>query len=229
MPRPRRLNIPDIPQHVTQRGNNRQPCFFRDKDRQTYLSLLETASQRRECAVHAYVLMTNHVHLLVTPTTPDGISRLMQDIGREFVRYINRSYQRSGTLWEGRFRSCLVDSDSYCLACYRYIELNPVRAALVEGPGEYRWSSYRANALGVADPLIKPHERWLSLGHNANCRYRAYRKLFSNQLPTTLLSQIRHQCRKGLPLGARSFKKQIESQLQIKLGDGKVGRPAKSE
>jgi putative transposase len=227
MPRPRRLNIPDIPQHVTQRGNNRQVCFFGDEDRHIYLSLLEKASLRRECAVHAYVLMTNHVHLLVTPAIPDGVSRFMQDIGREYVRYINTAYRRSGTLWEGRFRSSLIDSDAYCLICYQYIELNPVRAAMVEGPNEYRWSSYHANALGLPDPLITPHQQWLSLGSDASSRSHAYSDLFAEQPTASILNKIRYHNRKGLPLGDTSFKKQIESQLQTKLGSGKIGRPPK--
>jgi len=125
MPRPQRLNLPNIPQHVTQRGNNRQRCFFNDDDRYRYLEILENAARHRDCAIHAYVLMTNHVHLLVSPTSPDGVSRLMQDIGRAYVRHINKTHKRTGTLWEGRFKSSLVDSEAYCLICHRYIELNP--------------------------------------------------------------------------------------------------------
>ena len=226
MPRPQRLNLPNIPQHVTQRGNNRQQCFFDDSDRYRYLAILESAACRRGCAVHAYVLMTNHVHLLVTPTSPDGVSKLMQDIGREYVRHINKTRKRTGTLWEGRFKSSLVDSESYCLVCHRYIELNPVRAGMVDDPANYPWSSYSANALGMVNSLLTPHELWLSLGSDGNSRCREYRALFSERLPEAVLEEIRHDNCKGLPLGRASFKAWLESQLQIKLGTGKVGRPS---
>jgi putative transposase len=229
MPRPPRLNLPGIPQHVTQRGNNRQACFFDDEDRIAYLSLLGKAAHVRGCEIHAYVLMTNHVHLLVTPTTPDGVSRLMQDIGREYVRRINGLYRRSGTLWEGRFKSSLVDSERYGLICYRYIELNPVRAKMVGHPGDYRWSSFAANALGQTDPLLTPHPMWLALGKTNRRRCNAYRELFMNDMLQSKLEAIRYSNRKGLPLGSEAFKAQVEARLKIKLKTGKVGRPAQSK
>ncbi|MBT8048323.1 MAG: transposase [Xanthomonadales bacterium] len=229
MPRPRRLNLIGIPQHITQRGNNRQVCFFDDHDRFTYLELLRRAAQRRSCDIHAYVLMTNHVHILMTPSVADGASRLMQDVGREYVRYINGLYRRSGTLWEGRFKSSLVDSADYCLICHLYIELNPVRAAMVQSPADYRWSSHHFNALGREDDLITPHEEWMALGRDKQSRCTAYRTLFDQTLGDERIEQIRYSNRKGLPLGRKSFRAQIETQLQIKLGTGKVGRPPKSE
>ena len=228
MPRPPRLNLVGFPQHITQRGNNRQACFFLTEDRLTYLKLMDRAARRRDCRIHAYVLMTNHVHILATPLKVNGISRLMQDIGREYVRYINSSYRRSGTLWEGRFKSSLVDSAEYCLICYRYIELNPVRAAMVDKPDDYRWSSYRCNALGQDDKLIKPHEEWMALGVDHRSRCAAYGALFDDAPQKSQIDEIRYSNRKGLPLGRESFKTQIENQLQIKLGSGKVGRPPKS-
>ncbi len=227
MPRPRRLNLAEIPQHITQRGNNRQVCFFGDEDRLTYLEILERSAARRTCAIHAYVLMTNHVHILATPLVPDAVSRLMQDVGREYVRYINRTYKRSGTLWEGRFKSSLVESNAYCLICYRYIEQNPVRAGMVTDESNYRWSSYRCNALGIENGLIAPHQNWLSLGRNSTERCDTYRALIKDQPTPEVLKQIRYGNRKGLPLGSKSFKEQIEAQLHIKLGTGKVGRPPK--
>jgi len=151
----------------------------------------------------------------------------MQDIGREYVRYINSKYQRSGTLWEGRFRTSLVDSEAYCLVCYRYIELNPVRAGMVATPDEYNWSSYSANGLGVPDELLSPHPTWLSLGKNAKDRRKAYRELFEYALSESELEAIRYGNRKGLPLGSEEFRARIESQLQVKLGTGRVGRPAR--
>lgn len=227
MPRPPRLNLPGIPQHVTQRGNNRQACFFDDQDRVTYLSLVGAAAVRRSCAIHAYVLMTNHVHLLVTPANPDGVSRLMQDIGREYVRQVNARYRRSGTLWEGRFKSSLVDSERYCLICYRYIELNPVRANIVLHPADYRWSSYAANARGMADPLLTPHPQWRALGPDQGRRCRAYRELFACGPQRSELEAIRRSNRKGLPLGSDAFRENIEAELGIRLGNRKVGRPGK--
>ncbi len=229
MPRPRRLNLPGIPQHITQRGNNRQSCFFDDEDRLVYLDLLGKAAARRCCDVHAYALMTNHVHILATPLEADGVSRLIQDVGREYVLHINRTYRRSGTLWEGRFRSSLVDSARYCLICYRYIELNPVRAGMVDLPGQYRWSSYRCNAMGRKDELITPHEEWSALGADGRSRCAAYSALFEQALQEPYIDEIRYSNRKGLPLGRESFKTQIATALHIKLGSGKVGRPPKSE
>jgi putative transposase len=172
--------------------------------------------------------MTNHAHLLATPSIPDGVSRLMQDIGREYVRYVNKTYRRSGTLWEGRFKSSLVDSEAYCLVCHRYIELNPVRAGMVDDLADYRWSSYATNALGKESSLHTPHALWLSLGSDTDSRCRAYRALFSESLPESVLEEIRYDNRKGLPLGRPIFKCLVESQLQIKLGTGKVGRPSKT-
>ena len=157
MPRPTRLNIPGVPQHVTQRGNNRQACFYTDEDYRLYLDLLNATCRTHDCSLHAYVLMTNHVHLLITPSTPEGVSRVIQDLSRDFVRTINRSYRRTGTLWEGRFKSSLVDTNRYCLICYRYIELNPVRAGMVEHPSEYPWSSYASNAEGRVNKLLIQH------------------------------------------------------------------------
>ena len=149
MPRQLRYNLPGIPQHVIQRGNNRQATFFSDEDYMRYLADLKSACDQHQCEVHAYVLMTNHVHLLMTPHNGDGIAKTMQSLGRRYVVYINQTYRRTGTLWEGRYKAALIDSENYLLTCYRYIELNPVRAeGMVDHPGKYRWSSYRANALG---------------------------------------------------------------------------------
>ena len=146
MPRKPRFNIVGIPQHVIQRGNNREPCFYSEQDYQRYLKDLSDSAKKHDCRIHAYVLMTNHVHLLVTPMVEHGISNMMQALGRRYVYYINKNYQRSGTLWEGRYKASLIDNERYLLTCMRYIELNPVRAKMVEHPGEYPWSSYQANA-----------------------------------------------------------------------------------
>jgi len=172
--------------------------------------------------------MTNHVHLLITPEIPTGVSLVLRDLGRDYVRQINKAYQRTGTMWEGRFKSSLVDSETYCLACYRYIELNPVRAGIVKHPSEYRWSSFNANAHGGLSGLLTPHESWLALGDDEVCRQTAYRELFKEALDLHQIESIRHGVQKGIPTGNARFKRKIEVALSIKLGDGKRGRPKKS-
>ena len=229
MPRPARLNIPGIPQHVTQRGNNRQACFYADDDYRLYLELLQDACRAHACSLHAYVLMTNHVHLLLTPSTPDGVSSVMCDLGRDFVRTINRRYNRTGTLWEGRFKSSLVDINHYCLMCYRYIELNPVRAGMVSHPADYRWSSFHSNGLGKSDALISPHDCWLFLGEDDLGRAASYRVLFDDALKQTELELIRHSVNTGLPTGNDRFRRDIEKALSTRLGQGKRGRPKKTK
>ena len=164
MPRPRRIDAPGYPQHVVQRGNNRQRVFFADGDRVAYLRLLCHHADQQHCRVHAYVLMDNHVHLLATPDLCGGLSRMMQAVNRTYVRRVNDRQGRTGTLWEGRFHSTVVDTDRYLLACQRYIELNPVRAGKVAHPGDYRWSSYRANARGRPNALLEPHSAFERMG-----------------------------------------------------------------
>ena len=164
MPRRPRLSLAGIPWHIIQRGNNRSACFYADDDYRKYLDTLKEQAIKFDCAIHAYALMTNHVHLLLTPARQDSAALLMKHLGQRYVQYINRCYRRSGTLWEGRFRSCLTQSEDYVLACYRYIELNPVRANMVQCPGDYPWSSYRANGDGRANPLLTPHAEYLRLG-----------------------------------------------------------------
>ena len=178
MARMPRVVVPGYPLHVTQRGHNREPIFFTPQDRETFLVDLSEAAAQQGCAVHAYALMTNHVHLLLTPAEADGPSRLMQALGARYVGHVNRAYGRTGTLWDGRFRSSVLDSDRYFVACSRYIELNPVRAGLVSDPGDYRWSSFRANALGETDAVLTPHPLYLGLGATAAARQQAYRSLF---------------------------------------------------
>ncbi len=208
-----RLNIPNIPQHVIQRGNNRTACFFAETDYHLYLAKLQEYSEQFSVQVHAYVLMTNHVHLLLTPSTSHGVSRLMQSLGRFYVQYINKTYQRSGTLWEGRYKSTLVDSDNYFLSVSRYIELNPVRANMVEHPIDYPWSSFRVNALAKASTFINYHPSFEQLGKNAAECCNNYLLLFDKQISTIELDNIRHCTNKNWVLGSDKFKSQIESQL----------------
>lgn len=181
-----RICPPGVPQHIIQRGNNRQACFASDEDFSHYAYWLAEYSNEFDVAVHAWVFMTNHVHLLATPMGENGLSSLMQALGRRYVRYFNYAYQRSGTLWEGRFKSCVVEAEHYLLTCMRYIELNPVRANMVSQPEQYRWSSYHANGLGKAINLCRPHDVYTRLGKTRADRLQAYRELFKYHMARTI-------------------------------------------
>jgi putative transposase len=206
-----RIVVPGQSLHVIQRGNNRQPVFYRDEDYHVYLETLQQAAVSHGCAIHAYVLMGNHVHLLLTPDNSKGPSRLMQAIGRCYVRYVNKKYRRTGTLWEGRFKSALIDSERYLLTCARYIELNPVRAGIVEHPGDYRWSSYRCNAIGQNDVVVVPHPMYEQLGFNTAKRRSVYRALFANNIDNSELESIRNGTRAGDVVGNDKFQKRIQA------------------
>jgi putative transposase len=225
MARKPRFNIPGSAQHVIQRGNNRSACFFTDADYRVYLESLREARETCDCDIHAYVLMTNHVHLLVTPRGDHGVSRMMQSLGRRYVRYFNKRHCRTGTLWEGRYRSSLVDTGSYVLACYRYIEFNPVRAGLVGSPGDYRWSSHRAVAFGQPDGLVTLHDALLNLGSDDTSRRKAYRGLFEAPMTGTELDEIRLAVNREGVLGSEVFKRRLEQKSGRRIGPGKPGRP----
>jgi putative transposase len=225
MPRKPRFALPGVPQHVIQRGNNRSSCFFAEQDYCRYLEYLDRASRRHGCRIHAYVLMTNHVHLLLTPLVEHGIGKMMQTIGRCYVRYVNETHGRSGTLWEGRYKACLIDSDPYLLSCMRYVELNPVRAGVVRHAGDYRWSSYGANAQARNDPMITPHPLYIALGARASDRQNAYRELFSSQVDGGFVHDIRDALNHELVLGRSRFKDSVEAITQRQTRLGKPGRP----
>lgn len=191
MPRPPRHIVPDVPLHITQRGVDRGATFLDDDDFAFYRLCLHQASTRTRCAVHAYVLMTNHVHLLVTPSDAKGPTRMMQSLGRRYVRYFNDRYRRTGALWEGRYRAARVDTAPYFFACSRYIELNPLRAGLAADPGKYPWSSFRHNAGAEDDPILMPHPLYAALGAARAARCAAYRALFATELSSNLLATIR--------------------------------------
>lgn len=227
MARLNRLCPAGIPQHIIQRGNNRQVCFNGDEDMVAYAGWLKEFSVKFQVDIHAWVFMTNHVHLLATPRIENGISKMMQSLGRQYVRYFNYTYKRSGTLWEGRFKSCVIQSADYLLKCYRYIELNPVRASMVNYPDEYRWSSYHANALGVQSALCTPHDEYLQLGNSAEERMIAYRALFQICLEPDFLREIRESVHKSLALGENRFKQQIEANFKRRVSPLKVGRKPK--
>ncbi|MEH6649358.1 MAG: transposase [Motiliproteus sp.] len=207
-----RLSLPGVPQHVVQRGNNRHACFFSDQDYPLYLDWLQHYANTYQVKIHAYVLMTNHVHLLLTPLDTDAVSRMMQALGRCYVRYVNTTYRRTGTLWEGRFRSTLVDSERYFLVVSCYIELNPVRAAMVEHPAEYPWSSYRSNALGDSSDLLTPHSCYTGLGAAPELRQSHYRGLFDQIIAERTLLHIQQATDKAWVLGDQRFIDQVEAQ-----------------
>jgi REP-associated tyrosine transposase len=208
-----RYTVPGQPQHVIQRGNNRSGLFATTTDYQFFRDCLETASERHGCQIHAYVFMTNHVHLLMTPQTESGIGKVMQSVGRRYVQYFNFTSGRTGTLWEGRYKATLIDTERYLLTCYRYIELNPVRAGLVAGPGEYPWSSYGANALGRFDPLVTWHSLYLGLGTEPKTRRAAYRTLFQAAIDRFTLCTIREATNKGWVLGTDRFRDEVTKVL----------------
>jgi len=220
-----RVSPIDVPVHIIQRGNNRQVCFVADEDYAAYAGWLKGYSKKYSVDIHAWVMMTNHVHLLCTPRKTAAISSMMQSLGRSYVRYFNFEYKRSGTLWEGRYKSCLVEEDRYLFEVYRYIELNPVRAGMVSDPGEYRWSSYHCNALNQASALCTKHPDYLSLGADAKERSQSYRALFTNYLEDDLLTAIRTNTNKGLALGSERFKDEIEALTGIRVKQKKRGRP----
>jgi putative transposase len=225
MPRRPRIKLANVPQHVVQRGINREPCFFADEDYHCYLHWLHKSAADWHCAIHAYVLMTNHVHLLATAEKPDGIAKLMQAIGRRYVQYINRSYRRTGSLWEGRFKSSVVQAEDYLLTCMRYIELNPVRANMAKDPAQYRWSSYRHNGLGQADERIAPHPLYLGLGRNESDRLAAYRALFRSELDGAALADIRLALSQGQPLGSERFSEMMCAAVGVRRAQRRSGRP----
>lgn len=225
MPRRARVLLPGVTLHLIQRGNNRSACFFAEEDYLFYLEHLANQARKHDCAIHAWCLMTNHVHLLLTPAKPESTGMLMKGLGQRYVQYINRTYRRSGTLWEGRFRSCLMQEDSYVLACYRYIEMNPVRAGMVGHPAEYRWSSYRANAQTEQSTLITRHALYQALAEADGARTAAYRELFRYQLDSGLVDQIRSATNGNYALGSSRFTVEVERVLGRRVTRGKPGRP----
>ena len=227
MPRKPRLFLPGVAVHAVQRGVNKGAIFFDDLDYLEYLRCLKRASDQYGCQIHAYVLMTNHVHILMTPESGDSIARLFQGISRFFVPYINETYQRSGGLWEGRYRASLVDSEVYLLSCMRYVEMNPVRAGMVNAPGEYRWSSYPVNGLGGINTMLTPHPAYLGLGASVEVRLPAYRELFHFSAIENDDVLLRNGLNSGTPVGSTRFMAQIEQALGRKVGFAKRGRPPK--
>ncbi len=215
------------PQHVIQRGNNREPIFAADEDYSFYLECLQDAVERHGCEIHAYVLMTNHVHLLATPETEHSLPKILQSVGRRYVQYFNYTYKRTGTLWEGRYKATLIDSEHYLLTCMRYIELNPVRAAMVDHPGDYPWSSYPCNAQGNDNPLVTSHSIYHRLARSASARQSSYRQLFRGHLAMEDVDAIREATNKAWVLGNDRFQRKIEELSGRRAVQQARGRPSK--
>lgn len=225
-----RYVIPGQPQHIIQRGNNRQTIFAAEADYQFFRDALIEASDKYGLVIHAYVWMTNHIHLLATPNYDDSISKVFQSVGRKYVQYFNYTYKRSGTLWEGRYRATVVDRELYLLTLMRYIELNPVRAGMMAHPRDYPWSSYAFNAqgeVGLNSSWLIHHEEYVRLGRNAADRQGAYRQLFRAAISGVDLKAIRESTHKGWALGSDRFKAQIEALSQRRATSKGVGRPRK--
>jgi putative transposase len=228
MPRPPRLVVPDIAMHVRQRGNDGQACFRHESDRLVYLLSLHELCGKARCALHAYCLMTNHVHLLLTPPDERACATLMRDLGQRYVQYFNRRYRRTGTLWEGRYRSCLVDSREYVLGCYRYIELNPVRAGIASSPTGYRWSSYCANIGAGENKLLTPHPEYLALADRPDRRQNVYQGMFDDGNDSALVTAIRAATYGGHPLVGEQLKRQLAGEGR-RVEPGKAGRRPRRE
>ena len=220
-----RLIIPNQPHHVIQRGNNRQLIFREEVDYQRFLAWLKEAARFYQVAIHAYVLMPNHIHLLATPSDATGLALMMQKVGRFYVPWFNNKYERSGGLFEGRFRTSLIDTESYFLACSRYIELNPVRAGLSAGPLDYPWSSY-AHHTGVrTDGLVTDHLLYWGMGNTPFQREAAYTELVMQGIPQDELDFVTTSVLKNQPLGSDTFKAELERKTKRPILPAKRGRP----
>ena len=223
MARRLRQILPGVAVHVIQRGVNRSACFRADPDYFVYLSNLRQLSTKHECLVHAYCLMTNHVHLLLTPRDAGSCTSLMRDLGQRYVPYFNSRYERTGTLWEGRFRSCIAESARYVLACYRYIELNPVRARMVSHPGNYPWSSHNVNSGARIDLSLSQHPEFVALASDPDARHAAYRQLIEDDIDQPLLEAIRESTNRGYPLASDDFKTNVIAPLHWEMAPRKPG------
>jgi putative transposase len=229
MPRQPRFFVAGEMQHVIQRGNNRAPIFAGKQDYRFFLDCLIKACVVHGVSVHAYVLMTNHLHLLATPMHELSLPRTLQSVGRRYVQFFNSAYRRTGTLWEGRYRASVVDSERYLLTCMRYIEMNPVRVGMVEHPRDYPWSSHHANAWGVSDPLVTAHELYCRLSRSVMERQQTYRELFRLPLPTTDVQTIREATNKNWALGDETFTQRIGEASGRQPTPKRQGRGSKTD
>lgn len=224
-----RLVIPHQPHHLIQRGNDRQLIFRADEDYQRFLAWLKDSAKEFGVAIHAYVLMPNHVHLLASPSTHEGLAQMMQKVGRYYVPWFNQKYERIGTLFQGRFKTSLIDSERYFMVCSRYIELNPVRAHLAADPLEYPWSSYAHHAGVRPDPLITDHALYWALGNTPFQREAAYIELAQRALSADELTRVNEAVLKGWPLGSEAFKTDLQNKARRQVLPAKRGRPFKAK
>ena len=215
MPRRQRICPAGMPQHIIQRGNNRQTCFKDFEDKAAYLAFLSRYYKEHEVEIHAWVIMDNHTHLLVTPRTDQSLSAFMKALGQRYAQYFNHKYERTGTVWEGRFKSCLVDTESYFLECQRYIELNPVKAGIVAYAGDYQWSSYRCHGYGLRSRFHTPHECYLSFQPDPDRRPESYRGFVANSAPEGINDLIRYTAIAGKPLGSAQFKERMNAKFGV--------------
>ena len=228
MPRRARLSLPGVPLHLVQRGNNRLPCFLDEFDRWRYLELLQQSLAATGSMLHAYVLMDNHFHLLVTPTTQDGLPRMMQAMGRRYVQYFNRRHARTGTLWEGRYRSTVLQPERYLLACMVYLDLNPVRAGLVQQPADYAWSSHE-HWLGLRnDRWLAPHALYWALGNTPFAREAAYASMLQEGQSQQVERLLADAALSGWALGSPEFVQGLQQQTPRRIIKSKPGRPRKT-
>ncbi|HEX7640608.1 MAG TPA: transposase [Burkholderiaceae bacterium] len=224
-----RYFVKGVPQHIILRGNNREPIFANDEDCLFFKDVLQDAAKRNGLTIHAYVFMTNHIHLLASPATEESIPKTLQSVGRRYVQYFNYCYQRTGTLWEGRYRATIVEAETYLFECMRYIELNPVRAGMVRHPSEHVWSSYRTNAGLAAEPLVKPHRLYRALGASDEARFEAYSALVQMPMDAEMLKTIRDSTNKGWAMGGGRFKSKIETLTDRRVAPLPKGRPKRAE
>ena len=224
-----RLIVPDQPHHIIQRGNDRQPIFRDASDYGIFLGWLRESAKQFNVAIHAYVLMSNHLHLLASPSDLIGLGRMMQWIGRHSVPYFNHKYQRSGTLWQGRYKTAVIDSERYFLTCSRYIELNPVRAGMVAGPADYQWSSYQQHIGMRTDALVTDHPLYWALGNTPFEREATYKSLAEQALTQDELDKMRKSAGQGWAIGSEEFKSQLEKHTARRVTPGKAGRPFKQK
>ena len=227
MARLARLTVPGHPHHIIQRGNNRQLIFTRNADFEMLLSLVNEHARMQKVAIHAYVLMSNHFHLLATPETADGIPRLMQAVGRRYVRYFNQSYLRTGTLWEGRYKSTLIQAEHYLLACMIYLDLNPVRAKMVSTAADYRWSSYHHYAGQTTDHLITSHPLYWEMGNTPFAREVAYVAMVDSGIGVDQQKVLTESALHGWVLGDGQYIAALQKQTPRRIAKKSAGRPLK--
>ncbi len=225
MPRRLRVHFDGVPLHIVQRGHNREPCFFGEEDYYAYLHGLGEALTKQKCALHAYALITNHVHLLITPKHAENVPRLIIALGRRYGHYLNTTYRRSGPLWDSRYQSSLIQAETYLLTCQRYSELNPLRAARVDDPAHYRRTSYRAHALGQANPYLTLQPIYVALGVKDKQRQTAYRALFRTPMDKDAIDDLRLALNQNQPLGNRRFYAKIEKLTGERREAKPRGRP----